>query len=183
MFNRAVRASLLLILFLILLAGQAEALGVGVAPHRLELEAYPLGSVTGSFNVVNTAEERALYQVYADGEYQEWFTLTPEEFVLDPRGSREVKLAVSPPLTASGEHRTTISIVSLEAASELKVGVGIKLPVLVRVVAPPPLSALGVNVTGPPLLALGGAALLFAAALVSGIVIWRRRSRGTREAS
>ena len=175
MFNRTIGTSLLLILLLVLLAGRAEALGLGVSPHRLELEAYPLGSVTGAFNVTNPSEERCRYQAYVEGEYQEWLTLTPEEFVLDPQDSQEVKVAVSPPIIASGEHNTHISIVALQAASELKVGTGVKLPVHVRMVAPPPLAMIGINLTGIPLFAFGGAVLLLLTALISGTVIWVRR--------
>jgi hypothetical protein len=172
---KAVRVLLLLMAFLVLLPSQVEALGVGVAPHKLELEAYPLGSTTSSINVVNTSDEKSRYQVYVEGEGKVWFSIAPEEFVLDPQSSQEVKIAVSPSLTASGEHEATISVVSLAPASELGVGVGVKIPVRIHIVSPPPLAMLGIDVTGPLLLVIISIAALLPVALVAGTFIWRRR--------
>ncbi len=176
---KVARVLLLFAAFFVFLPGQVQALGIGVAPHRLELDAYPLGSSTSSLNVFNTSDERSQYRVYVEGEGEEWFSIAPEEFVLDPHSSREVKVVVSPPLSASGYYNPTISIVSLVPASELKVGVGVKIPVHIRITPPPPLAMIGLNLTGPPLLVVLGIAALLPVGVAASIFIWRRRK--TRE--
>ena len=177
MLIKVVRLFLLFIViaFLVSLPSQVQALGIGVAPHQLRLEAYPLGSATSSLKVLNPSNEKSHYQVYVEGEVEEWFSITPEEFVLAPHNSQEIKIALSPSLTASGEHDANICVVSLVSASELKVGYGVKIPVHIRIIPPPPLAMLGINVTGLPLLVMVGTAALLIVALVVGIFIWRRR--------
>ena len=177
MLIKVVRLFLLFIViaFLVSLPRQVQALGIGVAPHQLRLEAYPLGSATSSLDVFNTSNERSEYQVYVDGECENWFSITPEEFLLDAHSNQEVTIVVSPPLTAFGEHSTTICVVSLTPASKLKVGCGVKIPVYIEITPPPPLAMLGINVTGLPLLVMVGTAALLIVALVVGIFIWRRR--------
>ena len=54
MLIRVIRLFLLLIAVLILFPTQVEALGIGVAPHKLELEVYPFGSATSSLNIFFT---------------------------------------------------------------------------------------------------------------------------------
>jgi Flp pilus assembly protein TadB len=152
-----------------------QALGIGVTPHELELETHPASSASGSLKVFNTSDEKSRYQVYVEGEIEEWFTITPEEFVLDPRGSRGVRVVVSPPPTASGEYRTSICIISLVSASELKVGAGVKVPVHIRIVPAPPLATIGINLTGTPLLVLLSTVAFLFVALVTVIFVWRRR--------
>ena len=172
---KALRIWPLLITFLILFPSQVQALGIGVAPHELELEIYQSGSVTSPINVLNTSSDESLYQVYVEGNCEEWFSITPAEFVLGPQGSQEVQIAVSPSLTASGEHNANICVVALVPASELKVGCGVKIPVRIRIVSPPPLAMMGINLTGPLLLVFIGTVALLLVALVVGIFIWRRR--------
>ena len=172
MLTRVIGAFLLFILLVFLLSSQAQAAGIGVAPPQLELEAHPLGSTDGSINVLNPSSEKSLYNVYVEGDCQEWFSITPAEFVLDPQGSQKVMITLSPPLIASGEHDVSVCIVALTPASELKAGCGVKIPTHIHVIAPPPLSTLGINVTGLPLLGIGGATLT---GMITGIVVWRRR--------
>jgi len=172
---RVARVFLPLIAFLVLLPSQVQALGIGVAPSKLELKAYPLGSATSSIDVINASNEKSLYQVYVEGESENWFSITPAEFVLAPQDSQEVKIAISPSLIASGEYHATICIVSLVAASELKVGCGVKIPVHMQIIPPPPLATIGINLTGLPLLVVLGIVTLLLAALVAGIPIWIRR--------
>ena len=95
--------------------------------------------------------------------------------MLDPQDSQEVRIVVSPSLTASGEYSASICIVSLIPASELKVGCGVKIPAHIRIISPPPLATMGINLTGPPLLVMVGVAALLFVALIAGIFIWRRR--------
>ena len=181
MLIKVARVFLLLIAFLALLPSQVQALGIGVAPSELALKAYPLGSATSSIDVINTSNEKSLYQVYVEGESENWFIITPAEFILDPQNSQEVKIAISPSLIASGDYHATICIVSLVTASELKVGCGVKIPVHIQIVPPPPLATMGINLTGLPFLVVLSIVTLLLAALVVGIPIWiRRRTYGKK---
>jgi len=172
--NKVASVFLLLIAFSVLFPSQVLALGVGVAPHKLELEAYPLGSTTSQINVLNTSTEEGLYQVYAEGEGKDWFSITPEEFVLKPDSSQVVEVAISPPLTAHGDYNASICVVSLVPASELKVGCGIKVPVHIVIVPPPPIGRVAEIMQGASLLWI---IIAVAATVVIGVVIWRRRRR------
>lgn len=175
MLVKVIRVWLLPLAFLVLFPGQVQALGIGVTPRELELETHPASSTSGLVKVFNTSDEKSRYQVYVEGEVEEWFTITPEEFVLDPQGSQGVRVVVSPPPTASGEYRTSICIISLVSASELKVGAGVKVPVHIRIISAPPLATMGINLTGTPLLVLLGTVTFLVAALATVIFIWRRR--------
>jgi hypothetical protein len=175
MLIKIARVFMVLIALLLLFASPAQTLGIGVAPSRLELEAYPLGSATSLINVINASSEQSFYQVYVEGDCEEWFSITPTEFVLDGDNSQEVQIVVSPSLTAAGEQDVDICVVSLVSASELKVGCGVKIPVHIRIVSPPPLAVMGIDVTGTPLVIIVTIVALLVLALVIGIVIWRRR--------
>ena len=170
--NKVVSVFLLLIAFLVLFPSPVQALGIGVAPHRLELEAYPLGSTASELTIINTSDEEGLYQVYAEGEGEEWFNLTPEEFVLEPGSSQVVEVAISPPLTAHGEYHTAICVVSLVPASELKVGCGVKVPVHIVIIPPPPIGRVAEIAQGSSLL---WRIIAIVAAVIIGVVIRRRR--------
>jgi len=175
MLIKVARVFLLLLALWLLFPSQAQAVGIGVAPNRLELEAYPLGSATSSINVINTSTEQSLYQVYVEGDCEEWFSITPVEFVLNADSSQEVQIVVSPSLTASGEQDVNICVVSLVPASELKVGCGVKIPVHIRIISPPPLAVMGIDATGTTLLVIVIITALLVVALVTGIFIWKRR--------
>lgn len=118
---------LLVIVCLALLPNQAWAAGVGVSPHELDFEARSPGS-TRTLHVINSGDEESHYKVYAEGEYEGWFEISPDEFSLAPSESIEVKITLSPPSNASGEHRANICVVSFEPSSGLQVGVGVKVP-------------------------------------------------------
>jgi len=169
---KAVTAFLLLILVLLLPSSQAQAAGIGVVPSKLELEASPLGSATTSINVLNSSSKKALYQVYIEGDCESWLGITPTEFILEPQGSQEIMITLSPPLTASGEHDVSVCIVALTPVSELNVGCGVKIPTHIKITAPPPLAAVGIDVSTPPLLGIGGGTVI---GIVTGILLWRKR--------
>ena len=157
---------------LLLFPSQVQALGVGVSPHELELEAYPLGSTASSFTVINASDEEGLYQVYVEGEGENWFSIAPAEFMLDPDSSQVVEVVVSPPLTAFGEYNTSICVVSLVPASQLKVGCGIKIPTHIVITAPPPLGGVAGITKGLPLFWI---VIAVVTAVVIGVIIRRRR--------
>lgn len=138
LFKKAAVISLFLIVFGIFGSGTVQALGLGVAPHRLDLEVYPLGSASGQLNVINNSDEEGLYRVYVEGENEAWFDISPQEFILEPGNHREVELIVAPPLIAHGEYEVMICVVSLSSAADLKIGCGMKVPVNIVVLPPSP---------------------------------------------
>lgn len=172
-------ASFTLCFVVMLYSGSVQATGVGVSPHRLEVEVNLSGVVSSSISVVNTSDEESLYQVYIEGEdLRSWFYISPWEFVLEPESCQEVQIDISPPAMASGEYETNVCVVGLIHASELKVGCGVKVPVRIKITAPLLFSVMGINVTKPCLLA---AATGVVAGVVAGAVAWRKRKRRAYE--
>ena len=156
---------LLVIVCLALLPNQAWAAGVGVSPHELDFEARSPGS-TRTLHVINSGNEESHYKVYAEGEYEGWFEIAPDEFSLAPSESIEVKLTLAPPSKASGEHRANICVVSFEPSSGLQVGVGVKVPANIFISSTSSRSLL------PMMVSIGAVSL---AVLVAGCFVWRNR--------
>jgi hypothetical protein len=163
---------LTLLLGLLLFPRGVLASGIGVTPGRLELEAYPLMKASESVVVINTSGEQGLCQIYVEGEIKEWVSVSPEEFTLEPGESQVVAVAVTPPLGARGDYEATICAVSLMAASELKVGCGVKIPLHILVGLAPPIGRIAEFAAGSPLLWLIIAVVL---ALAIPLTLRRRR--------
>lgn len=159
---------LLAALAAVLLPHPAQATGVGVSPSSLGFEAHSPGS-TSTLYVMNTGDEVSHYRVYAEGEYQGWFDISPGEFSLAPGQGRQVEITLCPPRAASGEHSASICVVSYEPSLGLQVGVGVKVPAHIAI-------------TGPPLPMIGIAAAVLAVLAVANLLVWRkkRRPRGVR---
>ena len=124
---------------------------VGVTPQELHFDAHSEGS-TSTLHVVNSGDGRAHYMVYAEGGYDGWFNISPEEFLLEPDQSMEVNIALSTPFTASGEHQTNICVISVGPSPGLRVGVGIKIPTQISISWP--LMPITVGISGILLTAL-----------------------------
>jgi len=137
------------------------ALGLGVTPGKLDFTTPPGGTATKTLHVINQSDRESLFRVYIEGEYQEWFLITPGEFILPPQQSKGVEIMVTPPLAALGEHEFSICVVSLPPGSDLRIGAGIKVSAHVQILEFPIVLILG-----------GGATAL---ALLAGILMWRRR--------
>ncbi len=133
----------LAILLWILLSGQVLAAAAGAAPGVLYFDS---SGRTQTLHVINTGNVEAQYRVYADGEYEGWFVITPQEFSLSSGADRDVNLTVSPPEGASGLHTASIRVVAFEPSSALKVGAGVKVPAHVTIEALPPPSKAGPTV-------------------------------------
>jgi hypothetical protein len=166
----------LIMLGLLLFPSGAAASGIGVTPGTLNLEAYPLIKASESIVVVNTSAEEGLCQVYVESEVEEWFSISPEEFALEPGGSQAVEITVTPPLTARGDYEATVCAVSLVSASELKVGCGVRVPLHVLVGLAPPIGKIAE-------LALGSSLRWLIIAVIAAIAIplTIRRRRRNRE--
>ena len=119
---------------MVLCTSPVQAAGIGVAPHKMEVEVLPSGSVSRSIKVINDSEEDLIYRAYIEKEdLSEWFSISPQEFTLGPGRYQEVKLGISPDGKASGEYKTDVCIVGLVHNSELRIGCGVKVPVIIHV--------------------------------------------------
>ena len=120
----ALAAALWLVLCLV--PGTVWAAGVGVSPGELHFDARQGFSKT--LNVINTGDGSSNCTVYVEGEFQNWFDISPSEFYLAPGGIQEVAVTVSPGPTAEGSVTVSIRIKSLEAATGLPISVGLIVP-------------------------------------------------------
>lgn len=162
MLYKVLRLTLLsVVLSLIIFPSQVLALGLGVAPGKMEFSVRPGGTEVQTLNVINQSDRESIFRVYIEGEFEEWFLISPGEFTLAPQQSKGVEIVVAPPLTASDEHDFSICVVSLPPGSDLRIGAGVKVPTHVQILEFPVAIILGSGVT--------------ALAVLAGILIWRRR--------
>jgi P pilus assembly chaperone PapD len=152
----------------VLAASSALALGVGVAPGRMEFKVRPGGSQVQTLNIVNQSDQASRFQVYIEGGNEGWFEITPADFTLNAGEMREVEVTVAPSLfTVPGDHDFETCILCLPPETELRVGAGVKVPTHVQV-------------TEFPIMALQWwiAATVLLLALILGLVVgWRLRAR------
>lgn len=153
---------LLIAIVSIVFPAEVLAWGIGVTPARIDFDVEPGGEDRATLNVINQSEEVSRFQVYIEGEYEKWLTISPDVFVLEPHQSEAVEVIVAPPFTASGEHVLSICVLALSPEPGFRVGTGVKVPAQV-------------NVAGFPvkLMLFAGAAVLVI--LASGLFIWRKR--------
>jgi len=164
MLYKVLRLTLLsVVLSLIIFPSPVLALELGVTPGKLDLSVRPGGTEAKTLNVINQSNQESLFRVYVEGEYEEWFLITPGEFTLASQQSKDVEIVVAPPLTASDEHDFSICVVSLPPGSDLRIGAGIKVPAHVQILEFPIALILGCGITA------------LALVLLAGILIWRRR--------
>ncbi len=153
---------------LLLYASSALAFGIGVAPGKMEFAIRPGGAATNTLHVINQADRQSEFQVYVEGENEEWFVITPGEFSLSAQETKSVEITVAPPLTTPPEdHDFTICVVSIPPDSDLRVGAGIKVPVHVWI-------------TELPVMAIQwwiASATILAIAIIGLLVLWRRKAR------
>jgi P pilus assembly chaperone PapD len=159
---------LLPVLGLLISASTALALGVGVAPGRMDFKVRPGGNQVQTLNIVNQSDQPYRFQVYIEGGNEGWFDITPAEFTLNAGEVRAVEVAVAPSLfTVPGDHDFETCILCLPPETELRVGAGVKVPTHVRV-------------TDFPIMALKWwiATAVLLLALILGIIVgWRVRAR------
>jgi len=116
----------------------ALALSVGVSPGKLAFHVRPGNTGINTLYVINQDDEASDFEVYAEGEKAEWFTITPGEFTLGGQEQEAVEITLSPPLSAGPEeYDITICVVSLTPGSDLRIGAGIKVSAHVQVTALP----------------------------------------------
>ncbi|MDD5591198.1 MAG: hypothetical protein PHY18_04655 [Dehalococcoidales bacterium] len=134
MFSRATIIAFIACSAIAFFPDPTQAAGVGVSPHKLDVEVQASSSTSGFINVINNSDEELIYVVYVEEEdLSEWFSITPQEFTLEPGRYREVHLDISPPGKTSGDYQTDVCIVGLVHNSELRIGCGVKVPVNIHV--------------------------------------------------
>jgi uncharacterized membrane protein len=103
----------------------------------MEFQLRPGSTGLQTLNVVNQDNQPSDYEVYVEGENDEWFTIVPGKFTLNGKEQKVVDITVNPPVTAdSQEHNSSICILSVPPGSDLRIGAGIKVPVKVNVSGP-----------------------------------------------
>ena len=136
MLRRLSKALIIVLPIAVLLsyASSVLALGIGVAPGKMEFSIRPGSTAEKTLHVVNQADQKSELQVYVEGENEEWFMITPGEFTLEAQESKGVEIIIAPPLTTEpSEHDFSICVVSIPPGSDLNIGAGIKVPAHVRI--------------------------------------------------
>jgi len=120
------------IIGLLLCTSSVLAFGIGVAPGKMEFSIRPGDTESKILHVINQADHTSEFQVYVEGENEEWFAITPGEFALNARETKDVEIVVALPLMAEVEEQEfSICVVSIPPDSDLNIGAGIKVPVTV----------------------------------------------------
>ena len=166
MLSRLFKVSIVMLPIMGLLLGtsSALALGVGVAPGKMEFKVRPGGSEVQTLYVINQSDQETEFQVYVEGKNKNWFEITPSQFTLKAKETRGVEIAVAPPLiTIPGDHDFSMCVLCLASEPDLRMGAGVKVPAHVQI-------------TGPIMaMELWIATAVSISALVLGIVVGRRR--------
>ncbi|MDX9893399.1 MAG: hypothetical protein RB292_03200 [Patescibacteria group bacterium] len=115
----------------VVVASSVQAVGLGVKPKKLEVQARSWQTVQTEFLVMNVSQEPGLYQVYADG-LENKINFEPTEFKLEPGSSQVVKLTVKS--IAAGIYSTNISVVARPLGSGGLISAsGVKLPLVLTI--------------------------------------------------
>ena len=153
---------------LLLCTSSALAFGIGVAPGKMEFSLRPGDAEVQTLHVTNQANQKSEFQVYVEGEDEEWFVITPGKFTLGAQETKSVEILVAPPLTtAPEEHDFSICVVSIPPNSDLSIGAGIKVPTHVQI-------------TELPVMAIQwwiASIVILAIVAVGLLVLWRRKAR------
>ncbi len=115
----------------ILSASAIEAVGVSVAPTRLDVSGNIFSSVSREILVSNIAAEPAAYQLSVDS-WQTAVAISPAEFILEPNARQLVTVKIKPrwPLAIN----TSISVVARPLSQgNLTAAGGIKVPLSMSV--------------------------------------------------
>jgi hypothetical protein len=152
------------VISLILLSAPVFALGMGVTPGRLNFNVSPGSTASQTINIINQSDSEARFKIYMNDDLQKWFSILPDEFVLNAHKAQDIEVKVSPPFLAKQElHDTTIYIISTPAESELQLGAGIKVATHIQII-PSPIFRI-------ELWLIAGGVLL---ALILGLLVWRK---------
>jgi hypothetical protein len=143
----------------------AIAIGVGVAPANFTFEAHVGITNQQSLFVINDGEGIAEYRVYVDDQYVDWFTISPNNFTLEPGEHNEVTIGVRAPLSASGDYDLKAYVIASTPSSNFEVGSGIKIPV-------------HLTVSNDTLFLMSGAIIILLIGIVAAASKWKKRKQG-----
>ena len=141
------------------------AIGVGVAPANFTFEAHVGITNQQSLFVINDGEGIAEYRVYVDDQYVDWFTISPNNFTLEPGEHNEVTIGVKAPLSASGDYDLKAYVIASTPSSNFEVGSGIKIPV-------------HLTVSNDTLFLMSGAIIIVLIGIVASGNRWKKRRKG-----
>ncbi|SFM26892.1 hypothetical protein SAMN04488696_0642 [Methanolobus profundi] len=129
------RKSSILILYVILCfysIAYASAVGVGVSPANMTFDAHVGITNEQSLFVINDGSGISDYRVYVDDQFVEWFTISPNNFTLDPGEHKEVIIGLKAPISANGNYDLKAYVIASAPSSDFEVGSGIKIPVDIK---------------------------------------------------
>ncbi len=131
---------LILAAIVVMLSWAAIASGklqVGVSPSELEYVVSPGESVTRDVYVFGGNESTQVYAAAVrEAEYRSWFTIEPGNITVLPETYGTIKVAVSPPTDARGDHSATIGVRCQPSVGGLGMGVGVQIPAHISISAP-----------------------------------------------
>ena len=123
---------LMIVIGMVLVPCTIQAAAVGTTPGRLYFN-NEVGLIQ-KLNVVNTGKKESMYRVYAEGNYNGWFTFYPREFSIKAGDSRTVDITLAPPDGVCGEYTANVCVVAMDGTSDLNVGAGVKVPALINLI-------------------------------------------------
>ncbi|WP_143072257.1 hypothetical protein [Methanolobus profundi] len=85
-----------------------------------------------SLFVINDGSGISDYRVYVDDQFVEWFTISPNNFTLDPGEHKEVIIGLKAPISANGNYDLKAYVIASAPSSDFEVGSGIKIPVDIK---------------------------------------------------
>ena len=166
MFKKPLLYAVFIILFSCSVAN-VSAVGVGVSPANMTFDSHV--GITGfqSLFVINDGQSISDYRVYVDDKYVDWFTISPNNFTLQPGEHKEVIIGLKPPISANGDYEMKAYVIASAPSSDFEVGSGIKIPVKI-------------NVSNKGLFYASGAILVLAVGMILTGTRWRKKRRQNR---
>ncbi len=168
---------LVTIMIVVCSAAPVLAAGLQVRPGKIAIEMEPEGSYNATLLVRNDQSDESHYKIYVkEEEYQNWITFDIDDFSLLSQQSKNVEITITPPSTASGEHKVYIRVRSINPSSGVAIGTGIKVPVHISLsevmMSTPESTSEDSPITWP---LIGGIITIIAVVVATmGIVFWRR---------
>nr|WP_321498698.1 hypothetical protein [uncultured Methanolobus sp.] len=166
MFKKPLLSTVFIIIFICSVAN-VSAVGVGVSPANMTFDSHV--GITGfqSLFVINDGESVSDYRVYVDDKYVDWFSISPNNFTLQPGEHKEVIIGLKPPISASGNYEMKAYVIASAPSSNFEVGSGIKIPVKMKV-------------SNKGLFYVSGAILVLAVGIMLTGTRWNRKRRQSR---
>ena len=153
------------IILTIIIPSSVWAMGLGVAPGKMEFGVHPGGTEAQTLQIINQSDSPSDFEVYIEGENAEWFEVTPGEFTLGAYEVNGVEIVLTPPLTVKPQqYEFSVCVISLPPGSDLRLGAGIKVPTHVQITELPVMSIQWWIVSAVILVVL-----------VIGITVWWKR--------